>query len=69
MYSDGFATVSVYVESKIDEGAPPSGMSRLGTTHAFSHSEADVTITVIGDVPARTVKLIGQSVRLQTAGQ
>jgi sigma-E factor negative regulatory protein RseB len=65
VYSDGFATVSVYVESEVGKAAPPIGLSRLGTTHAYSRQDPDVTITVIGDVPAVTVKLIGSAIQLQ----
>lgn len=62
VYSDGIATVSVYVERVQKGSAPPSGTSRLGTTHAFSRSDGDVQITVVGDVPAITVEEIGRAV-------
>ena len=63
VYSDGIAAVSVYVESA-DDGSPMEmGLSRLGTTHAFSHELDGQIITALGDVPAVTVKLIGESVK------
>jgi sigma-E factor negative regulatory protein RseB len=62
VYSDGFAAVSVYVESGSSEGAQDPGLSRHGTTHAFSKTAGGVLITVIGDVPAATVQLIGDAV-------
>jgi negative regulator of sigma E activity len=34
----------------------------MGTTHAFSRLLDDVRITVIGDVPEATVRLIGDAV-------
>ena len=34
----------------------------MGTTHAFSKTGDGVAITVIGDVPPITVKLIGETV-------
>lgn len=62
VYSDGLAAVSVYVESGGSEGAQDPGLSRHGTTHAFSKTADGVLITVIGDVPAATVQLIGDAV-------
>ena len=62
VYSDGIATVSVYVEPALEGHTPPSGTSRLGTTHAFSRRDGDIQITVVGDVPAITVEEIGRAV-------
>lgn len=64
VYSDGIAAVSVYVEKQLQEAAPYDGISRLGTTHAFSRQSEDLQITVVGDVPALTVKEIGEAVTL-----
>lgn len=62
VYSDGLAAVSVYVEStNVPEGFR-SGINRHGTTHAFSRLKEEMLITVVGDVPAMTVQLIGNSV-------
>lgn len=62
VYSDGLAAVSVYVESAGDSSGQQSGLSRLGTTHAFSRAADGLAITVVGDVPAITVKLIAETV-------
>ena len=62
VYSDGLAAVSVYVESDAGEARRDSNLSRLGTTHAFSKSTDGVLITVIGEVPAATVRFIGDAV-------
>jgi sigma-E factor negative regulatory protein RseB len=62
VYSDGLAAVSVYVESAAGEAGRDGDLSRLGTTHAFSKSADGVLITVIGDVPAATVRFIGDAV-------
>lgn len=62
IYSDGIAAVSVYVESADKTSSMNMGLTRLGTTHAFSHELDGEIITVLGDVPAVTVKLIGESV-------
>ena len=62
VYSDGLAAVSVYIESEGDSAEQHSGLSRLGTTHAFSRIGDGLAITVVGDVPAITVKLIAETV-------
>ena len=62
VYSDGLAAVSVYVESAGDPAGQQSGLSRLGTTHAFSRTTDGLAITVVGDVPAITGKLIAETV-------
>jgi sigma-E factor negative regulatory protein RseB len=62
VYSDGLAAVSVYVESGDTEMAREPGLSRHGTTHAFSKTAGGVLITVVGDVPAATVELMGDAI-------
>lgn len=64
VYSDGIATVSIFVEQIPGGLAPPDGISRMGTTHAFSRLTRDMQVTVVGDVPALTVKEIGMAVNL-----
>jgi sigma-E factor negative regulatory protein RseB len=62
VYSDGLAAVSVYVESDDSDPERQNGLSRLGTTNAFSRATEGVLITVIGDVPEATVRLIANGV-------
>ncbi len=64
VYSDGLAAVSVYIESNKSETRQPEGLKRLGTTHAFSRLSGDMLITVVGDVPAITVRMIGNGVEV-----
>ena len=66
VYSDGIAAVSVYIEAADDSPSLEMGLSKLGTTHAFSRREDGEFITVLGDVPAITVQLIGESVKLKS---
>lgn len=64
VYSDGLASVSVYVEP---EGAaadePMDGLSSIGAVNAFTARQDDHWITVVGEVPRVTVESIAQSVR------
>jgi len=64
VYSDGLAAVSVYIENAEPESDVRTGMSRLGTTHAFSRKTDGMLITVVGDVPEVTVKFIGDAVKI-----
>jgi len=64
VYSDGLATISVYIESAGPDSKPQAGVKRLGTTHAFSRMTDDLLITVVGEVPAITVKFIGNAVKI-----
>ena len=60
VYSDGLAAVSVYIERGTEAESVTQGVSQLGTNNAFSRKQGDVQITVIGEVPALTVKTIAQ---------
>jgi sigma-E factor negative regulatory protein RseB len=64
IYSDGLAAVSVYIESIGTGDSPDTGASRIGTTHAYSRTAEDMLITVVGDVPAITVKSIANAVEI-----
>ena len=66
VYSDGLAAVSVYVESNSDGlENKDMGISQMGTTNAFSRLTNDVLVTVIGDVPAITVRFIAEAVEMK----
>jgi sigma-E factor negative regulatory protein RseB len=64
VYSDGLAAVSVYIESTNPDSKNQAGINRLGTTNAFSRITDDMLITVVGDVPAITVKYIAEAVKI-----
>lgn len=64
VYSDGLATVSVFVEDVADDAAArTSGINKMGAVHAFGRELDGHQITVVGEVPSHTVDLIGMSVR------
>ena len=67
VYSDGLAAVSVYVEQQGTESAVKSGVSQLGTNNAYTRTQGDLQITVIGEVPALTVKAIANEMALSVA--
>lgn len=64
VYSDGLAAVSIYVESTQSGLESAENTERHGILHAFSRTDNDLTITVVGDVPAITVQMIGNAIHL-----
>ncbi len=75
VYSDGLATVSVFVEAQRDDQAaapervvPPAeaplqGLARVGSGFAFSTVVQGHQVTAVGEVPAQTVEFIAHSVK------
>jgi sigma-E factor negative regulatory protein RseB len=69
VYSDGLSTVSVFIERLSGKGLQHvKGLSRMGAVHAFGDVVDGHQITVVGEVPAATVDLMGHSVRRTTKG-
>jgi sigma-E factor negative regulatory protein RseB len=69
VYSDGLAAVSVYVEQAGLARDIKSGVSQLGTNNAYTRKQGALQITVIGEVPAITVKSIAKEMALSVASQ
>jgi sigma-E factor negative regulatory protein RseB len=65
VYSDGLATVSVFIEDPKAEADVSEGFSRVGSTNAFSVTFEGRTVTAVGEVPRRTVEQIATSVRTE----
>ena len=62
VFSDGLATVSVYVE-KLPEGKTPvTGLSSMGAMNAYRAQLEGYQVTVVGEVPRATVQMIARSV-------
>ncbi len=74
VYSDGLATVSVFVEAQPEPTAraddkpgtaepPMQGLARVGSGFAFSTVVQGHQVTAVGEVPAQTVEFIAHSVK------
>jgi sigma-E factor negative regulatory protein RseB len=63
VYSDGLATVSVYVEGLDADKPRLHGLKTMGATHAMGKQIDSYQITVVGEVPATTIEKIATSVR------
>jgi sigma-E factor negative regulatory protein RseB len=62
VYSDGLAAVSVFVEKSEDGNLVTQGASRTGAVNAYGRPADGHYVTTVGEVPAATVSLIGDSV-------
>jgi sigma-E factor negative regulatory protein RseB len=77
VYSDGLATVSVFIEAQAapqgaasaatsdtpDSSPPVEGLARVGSGYAFSTVVEGHQVTAVGEVPAQTVEFIAHSVK------
>jgi sigma-E factor negative regulatory protein RseB len=75
VYSDGLATVSVFVEAPAESSTvasaaatppadpPMQGLARVGSGFAFSTVVQGHQVTAVGEVPAQTVEFIAHSVK------
>jgi sigma-E factor negative regulatory protein RseB len=79
VYSDGLATVSVFVEAgrhdksaaeqALAEEPPREGLVRMGSGFVYSTVVQGHQVTAVGEVPAQTVEFIGRSVKLSSGGE
>jgi sigma-E factor negative regulatory protein RseB len=65
VFTDGLATVSVFVENL--QGTEPvlNGASRMGAMNAFGLVIDDYQVMVVGEVPVATVEMIGSSMEFR----
>jgi sigma-E factor negative regulatory protein RseB len=62
VFTDGLATVSVYVEKMLAHDAAFTGLSSMGAMNAYGTVLDDHQVTVVGEVPALTVQSMARSV-------
>ncbi len=67
VYSDGLAAISVFVEPKVRNVAPPP-MTSQGAVHIYKRALGEYVVTVLGEAPASTVKQIADSMEYKNAG-
>jgi sigma-E factor negative regulatory protein RseB len=63
LYSDGLASVSVYIEPLPENIDVLRGASQMGAVNAFGRVVDDYHVTAVGEVPAATVELISSSLQ------
>jgi len=62
LFSDGMASVSVYVEPKRAGRSGLTGYSRVGAVNMFGTEKSGFNVTAVGEVPSATVKKMAESV-------
>lgn len=62
LFSDGLASVSVYVDRQESAVKPLIGGARMGAMSAYGRVIADHQVVVVGETPMRTVKAVAESV-------
>ncbi|HEX2492819.1 MAG TPA: MucB/RseB C-terminal domain-containing protein [Steroidobacter sp.] len=62
VYSDGLATVSVFIEPWNPQAEELHGLAKVGAAFAYSRRLNDNQVTVVGEVPAATVEAIAAGV-------
>lgn len=63
VFSDGLAGISVFIEKINDKSAVKTGLYSKGVIHVYSKVLDAHLLTVVGEVPARTVMQVAESVR------
>ncbi|MBT8144998.1 MAG: MucB/RseB C-terminal domain-containing protein [Gammaproteobacteria bacterium] len=63
VYTDGLASVSVFVERVADDAPPMDGLSTIGSANAYATTIDGYQVTAVGEVPPSTVEMIGASLR------
>ena len=62
LFSDGLASVSVYIEKLEPKAKKFEGLSSMGAVNVYGSVIGTYQITVIGEVPKDTVKMVADSV-------
>lgn len=65
VFSDGLATVSLFIEPIAKGASPRIGKKSLGSTNVFANVLNGYQVVVVGEVPAQTVEQIAQQVSIK----
>jgi sigma-E factor negative regulatory protein RseB len=66
VYSDGLASVSVFIEPSDPRAQPMRGLAKVGAAFAFSRNLDGHQVTAVGEVPPVTVEAIATGVTKET---
>lgn len=69
VFTDGIASVSVFVEPRKPDTKAAEGPARVGSSSAFSTVVDDHQVTAVGEVPPNTVKFIATQVKASKAAE
>jgi sigma-E factor negative regulatory protein RseB len=68
VYSDGLASVSVFIEPRTPQTEAMRGLAKVGTAFAYSRNLNGHQVTAVGEVPAATVEAIASGVTREEEG-
>lgn len=63
LLTDGLSAISVFSVRREAPAQPFQGQSRMGAVHAFGRVYGTLQITVVGEAPPETVRLIGENLQ------
>ena len=63
VYSDGLASVSLFIEPAVAASEQAEGLSQIGAANAYTTTVGGHMITAMGEVPVRTVELFARAAR------
>ncbi len=63
VYSDGLSSLSVFIKETGQDQNEMMGPSRMGAVHAYRARTGNHLVTVMGEVPAQTVKAVAMGVQ------
>lgn len=67
VYTDGIASVSVFVEAGVTVSEQGEGVSRMGAANAYTAMNQGYLVTAVGEVPVRTTEMIARSLQAAEA--
>ena len=62
VYSDGLASLSIFIEQELDPGDRHEGLSSVGAVNAFSRIIDEYQLSVVGEVPGITAEKVAASI-------
>ena len=62
VYSDGLASLSIFIERGLDPAGPLEGLSSVGAVNAFSRVIDEYQLSVVGEVPGMAVERVAASI-------
>lgn len=63
VFSDGLSSISVFIEKDLNNKDNLVGSSHMGAVHAHGHKLDGYHVTVVGEAPLASIKMISTSVR------
>jgi sigma-E factor negative regulatory protein RseB len=66
VFTDGLSTVSVFIKEANKDQSEMTGPSKMGAVHAYRRTVENHRITVMGEVPAKTVKYLAMGVEVSS---